>query len=236
MKICGLMKTTLLDYPEHVACTVFTGGCNFRCPFCHNSEILDFFTEEEYAEEEIFDFLKIRGKKLEGICISGGEPTIHADLPDFITEIKKRFNLKVKLDTNGTNYEMLELLIGEGLIDYVAMDIKSGMRGYAKTSGIIEGSELIEKAMKSVRLLLSGTVDYEFRTTYVSGIHERKDFTEIAEMIKGADKYFIQAYEDSENVLNRNAGFKTPSKEDMKDMLDIVKPYVKYADIRGIEI
>ena len=194
MKICGLMKTTLLDYPGHVACTLFTGGCNFRCPFCHNSEILDFFAEEEYTKEEIFDFLKKREKKLEGICISGGEPTIHADLPDFIREIKNGFNLKIKLDTNGTNYEMLKLLIDEKLVDYVAMDIKSGAGGYSKTAGIRENSILIEKVKESVGLLLNGAVEYEFRTTYVLGIHKREDFKEIANMIKSADKYFIQAY------------------------------------------
>ncbi len=241
MKICGLMKTTLLDFPGHVACTVFTGGCNFRCPFCHNSELLPNYSKEIMSTEEFFAFLDKRKATLEGVAITGGEPTMQKDLPDFARHIKGYYGLDVKLDTNGTNVEMLDGMVCEGLVDYVAMDIKAGPSGYSRLAGI----PVTEAMMSSIRDCIEnfrGRFDngnsiapYELRTTVVGGLHTDEDFHEIAEFIKGTSKYVLQCYKDSENVLCKDRGFYSPSAEDMLRYKEIVAPYVGSVEIRGMD-
>lgn len=234
MKICGFMKTTLLDYPGHVACTVFTGGCNFRCPYCHNSELLDMDLPSEFTEEEIFKFLQRRKGVLEGVVISGGEPTLQPDLPRFIRDIKEQTGLEVKLDTNGTAPDMLRELLGEGLLDFVSMDIKSGPGGYTKAAGIRNGG-ILRRIEESRDLLINGDIPYEFRTTVVDGIHTEEDFRELGPFIKGCRSYFLQAYKESSTVLDLSAGFGTPKKEELLSYAELVSSYVEKVDIRGVD-
>ena len=236
LKICGLMKTTLLDFPGHVACTVFMGGCNFRCPFCHNAELLEMDIPAEYTQQEIFDFLKKRGATLEGVAITGGEPTLQKGLPDFIKKVREDCGLKVKLDTNGINPQMVRRLIDEGLLDYVAMDIKAAPENYAAVCGVKESALHFDKITETKDLLLEGRVPYEFRTTTVGGIHTEADFEAIGAFIEGAENYFLQAYKGSDRVLNPLAGFTEPKVETLKKYRDIVAPHVKNVAIRGVDI
>lgn len=198
MLIGGLNKTTLLDYPGHVAATIFTGGCNFRCPFCHNAGlVLTPSSAEIYSEEDVFSFLKKRKNILQGVCITGGEPTLSADLPAFIEKIKET-GYKVKLDTNGYRPEVLQNLLTEGLLDYVAMDIKNSPKKYVYTAGV----ELdFGKIRESIELLKTSGIDYEFRTTVVKELHNTDDFLQIAKWIKGCSKYFLQQFVENENLL-----------------------------------
>ena len=182
MKISGLQKTTLLDFPGHVACTIFTGGCNFRCPFCHNSDLLDNGADDDYTEEEVFEFLHKRKRVLEGVCITGGEPTLQPDLEDFIRKVRE-LGLAVKLDTNGYKPELLKDLCQKGLLDYVAMDIKASRDHYGEVAGAPGlNMELVDE---SIAFLLSGITPYEFRTTVVRGLHTAEDFRKIGPWIKG---------------------------------------------------
>lgn len=231
MQIHGLNKTTLLDYPEHVAATIFCGGCNFRCPFCHNSDlVLHPMNQPLLEEQEVLAFLKKRSTVLSGICITGGEPTLQADLADFIRKVKALGYL-VKLDTNGYRLEVIKGLVKEKLVDYIAMDIKAGETNYGKAAGI---SDLeIEKIKESIDFIMHCGVKYEFRTTVVKGIHRRVDFEEISTMIQGCRAYFLQSYKDNENVLVQ--GFESFSKGEMEAFADIVRPYVEKAELRGIE-
>ncbi len=199
MQIHGLNKTTLLDYPEHVACTVFCGHCNFRCPFCQNADlVLDPASQPCISEEEFFAFLSKRKGMLEGVCITGGEPTLHKDLPGFIARIKEQ-GLLVKLDTNGYHPETLKKLMEEKLIDYVAMDLKSSKEGYSLSAGL---QNIDLKAIEeSVTLLMEGNLPYEFRTTVVKELHSREDFVSIAQWIKGCRAYYLQSYTESGSIL-----------------------------------
>lgn len=230
MKICGLQKTTLLDFPGHMAATIFTGGCNFRCPFCHNSELLGNDAEILHTEEEVLQFLKKRKGILEGVAITGGEPTLQPDLRDFILKVRDLGYL-IKLDTNGSRPEVLRALCGEGLIDYVAMDIKSCKERYPETAGI--PSIQIDNIIESVEFLKQGTVPYEFRTTVVRELHHAEDFDAIGRWISGCPRYYIQNYVDSDRVLV--SGFSSYGKEDLLRFLEIVTPYVQHAELRGID-
>jgi len=230
------MKTTLLDFPGHVACTVFTGGCNFRCPFCHNSDLLEFGMPSEYSEEEIFDFLKKRCHTLDGVAITGGEPTLQRDLPDFIRKVRDTFGLKIKLDSNGINPAMVKALVKDGLVDYIAMDIKASPENYAKLCGVDEANLHFDVLTETKNFLLEGLVPYEFRTTVVGGLHTEKDFEGIARFIRGADKYFLQCYKDSGNILDKEAGFREPKVDELIKYRDIVAPFVGHAEIRGVDI
>lgn len=229
MLILGFAKTTLLDYPEHVAATIFTGGCNFRCPFCHNGQmVLNPASMEKISEEEVMAHLIKRKNVLDGVCITGGEPTLQADLKDFIKGVKD-IGYLVKLDTNGTHPELIKELIDEKLIDYVAMDIKNCKTKYAATAGCDE--RLVDKVMESVALLKQGLIDYEFRTTVVRELHSKEDMIELAKMIEGAPKYFLQSYVDSDNVIDRK--YSAYSKEELEDIaksISFVHPH-----LRGIE-
>ncbi|MBS6954297.1 MAG: anaerobic ribonucleoside-triphosphate reductase activating protein [Enterocloster asparagiformis] len=231
MKICGLQKTTLLDFPGHVAATIFTGGCNFRCPFCHNSELLSGSVEAEYETEEVLEFLAKRRGILEGVCITGGEPTLQPDLEDFIRRVRD-LGLLVKLDTNGYKPELMKNLCEKGLLDFVAMDIKAGRSSYTTVAGV-DGMRL-ERIDESIRFLLSGGVPYEFRTTAVKGLHTEKDFREIGPWIEGCEKYYLQNFTESGQVLEPGvyAGFE---KEELERFAAIVKPYVGEVALRGID-
>lgn len=231
MKICGLQKTTLLDFPGHVAATIFTGGCNFRCPFCHNSGLLPGSAEAEYEEAEVLAFLKKRKGILEGVCITGGEPTLQPDLETFIRQIRD-MGLMVKLDTNGYRPESLERFCKLGLLDYVSMDIKSGQSHYGVVAGL--NGMAIERIDRSIHFLVNGDVPFEFRTTVVKGLHTEEDFREIGPWIKGCASYFLQCFSESGDVLvpDRYDAF---SKEEMMGFAEIVRPYVGNVGIRGID-
>lgn len=230
MKICGIQKTTLLDFPGHVAATIFTGGCNFRCPFCHNSDLLDSRIPAEYSEAEVLSFLKRRTGILEGVAITGGEPTLQPDLKEFILKIRQ-LGLRVKLDTNGYRPQILHSLCKDGLLDYIAMDIKTCKERYAEVSGL--PSVQLEKIEESIRIIMDSKIPYEFRTTAVQGLHSKEDFEKIGAWISGCDYYYIQNFTDSEHVLQ--SGFSGFPKEKLVSFLDAVRPYVKNVSLRGID-
>ena len=229
MIIKGLQKTTLLDFPGTVACTVFTGGCNFRCPFCHNASLVLTHTEiPEIPNEEFFDFLTKRQGILDGVCITGGEPLLQNDIIPFLEQIHD-LGFKIKLDTNGSFPERLRQIVERGLVDYIAMDIKNCREKYDITSGSHTSNK---NAFESITYIMSCGVPYEFRTTVVKELHTNDDILSIAQSIEGADKYFLQVFEDSDKVIER--GFSAHDELTMKEMLEIVKPYVKVCAIRGM--
>ena len=231
MQIHGLNKTTLLDYPEHVAATIFTGGCNFRCPFCHNMNlVLNLADTPHVSEEEVLSFLKKRKSVLSGVCITGGEPTLQADLATFIDDIKE-IGLLVKLDTNGYRPDVLRSLLGRNVLDYVAMDIKNTKEKYAMTTGMADlDISLIEE---SVHMIMESGIAYEFRTTVTRQLHEKEDFMKIGEWLCGAEKYYLQAYRDNENVLRR--GFTSYSKQEMEQFATMMREQIKTVMVRGAD-
>ena len=229
MKIHGLQKMTLLDFPGLVACTVFLGGCDLRCPFCHNAEILDMNAPAVMDDKEFLEFLETRRGKLDGVAVTGGEPTLRPDLPELLSEIK-RLGFKVKLDTTGNHPDMLKRIVGEGLVDYVAMDVKNSKERYAETVGLT-GFD-ISRVDESISFLLRGDVEYEFRTTVIKQFHDRDSFIGIAEWIKGAEKYFLQGFVDRDTVPF--AGLEARTEEEMKEYAEMVKPYVKSVELRGM--
>lgn len=231
MQIHGFNKTTLLDYPEHVAATVFTGGCNFRCPFCHNAGlVLNFGTEETISEEEVLVHLKKRQGILEGVCITGGEPTLQKDLKEFIYKLKEMEYL-VKLDTNGYQPQVLWNLIQEGLLDYVAMDIKASKENYGVAAGVADFD--ISRIEESVAILKSSSVAYEFRTTVVKGIHSIEEFEKIGHFLSGSRAYYLQQFRENENVIIE--GFSAFSKKEMEDMVVLCNKYIDKVCLRGVE-
>lgn len=227
MKISGLQKLTLLDFPEKVACTVFTFGCNFRCPFCHNALLVEGTAPEAIGEEEFFSYLSKRKGVLDGVAITGGEPTLQAGLKDFIRKIKD-MGFAVKLDTNGTRPEVIKELIEEELVDYFAMDVKNSPEKYAATAG---ADVDMSKIKESVDLLINKAKDCEFRTTVVKGFHEKEDFEKIGALIRGAKKYFLQKFTDSGALLGSVEG--ACSDEEMESFVSVAKKYVPAAEIRG---
>lgn len=231
MKLAGLQKLTLLDFPGHVACTVFTAGCNLRCPFCHNSElVLPERKPELMDEEEFFSFLKKRQGILEGVCVTGGEPLLQKDITPFLRRIKE-LGFAVKLDTNGCFPGVLRSLVEEGLVDFVAMDIKNSPARYARTAGIPALD--LTAVQESVAYLMSGVVDYEFRTTVAAQLHDEESFEDIAHWIAGAKRYALQEFKDSGDIL---AGGLTPCTDDqMQEFISILKPLVPGAFLRGTE-
>lgn len=227
MRISGLQKLTLLDYPEKVACTVFTFGCNFRCPFCHNALLVEGAAPDAISEEDFFSYLSKRKGVLDGVAITGGEPTLQPDLKAFIKRIKDT-GLAVKLDTNGTRPEVVRDLIESDLVDYFAMDIKNSPEKYALTAGADVDPTKIKE---TVELLITKAKDYEFRTTVVKGFHEEKDFDEIGKFIQGAEKYFLQKFTDSGALIGTVEG--ACDDEEMKRFLSVAQKYVPSAAIRG---
>ena len=234
MTIKGLQKLTLLDYPGKIACTVFLGGCNFRCPFCHNGGLV-FGKDSDgiMSVDELLAFLDSRRGRLQAVCISGGEPTLHPDLPKLIGEIKSR-GFEVKLDTNGTNPAMLSSLIADRLIDYVAMDIKNSTEKYSMTVGLISNSEFqisnLSAVQESASLLMENRVDFEFRTTLVKELHNSEDIESIGRWLSGTEKYFLQTYRDEGDLIV--GGFTAFTPEETKELLDILKAYIPNAEIR----
>ena len=238
MKIHGLQKMTLLDFPGHVACTVFLGGCDLRCPYCHNYELATGQAPPIMEEEELFAFLRKRKGLLDGVAITGGEPCLHPDLPAFIGRIKE-MGYPVKLDTNGTHPATLQQVLEGGLVDYVAMDIKNSPVKYAVTVGIAQPGEplqtapFVDKIRESVRILMESGVNYEFRTTVVDELHEVQDFDEIGKWIKGARRYFLQCFTDRDTVPF--GGLSAPSTEKLSACTERVRAYVQDVQIRGVE-
>ena len=229
MLIKGFQKTTLLDFPEKVACTVFTGGCNFRCPFCHNASLVTHIDTNSVIEEnEVFDYIKRRRGILDGVCITGGEPMLQKDISDFCQKIHD-LGLLVKLDTNGSFPERLKALIDKRLIDYVAMDIKNSPTEYSRTCGI---DTLPAGVEKSIDLLMNSNIDYEFRTTVVRELHTKKSMEELAMRISGAKRYFLQTFTDSGDLIEN--GYSAYDEKEMGELLNIVKMYVPNAKLRGI--
>ncbi|MBQ8850287.1 MAG: anaerobic ribonucleoside-triphosphate reductase activating protein [Clostridia bacterium] len=229
MLIKGLQKTTLLDYPSKVAATVFTGGCNFRCPFCHNASLVTKITpEDEIPEEEILAFLKKRKGILDGVCITGGEPLLQKDISEFCKKIHE-LGLLVKLDTNGSRPNELGALITDGLIDYIAMDVKNSKALYAKTCGIASFPKEVEE---SVGLIMSSGLPYEFRTTVVRELQTAESISELCQWISGAERYYLQLFKDSGDLVGN--GYSAYSADEMTELLKIAKQYIKNAELRGI--
>lgn len=230
MKINGFQKMTLLDFPGRVAATLFLGGCNLRCPFCHNASlVLPEATREEYTEEEVLLYLSRRKGLLDGVCVTGGEPLLRAELPEFLKKIRE-MGYAVKLDTNGTLPDRLFALCDEGLVDYVAMDVKNAIPRYAETVGIADFDTA--PVEKSIDLLLSGRVDYEFRTTVVRELHTVEDIRALAARIRGAKRYFLQSFVDSGDLLS--AGLSAVSKETLIAMRDAARELVPATETRGV--
>lgn len=229
MIIKGLQKTTLLDFPGKVACTVFTAGCNFRCPFCHNASLVVRAGEvDEISSESFFSYLSKRKGILDGVCITGGEPLLSVGIEDFIRQIKA-MGFLVKLDTNGAYPDKLEALLDEGLIDYVAMDIKNSKEKYAMTAGLDKFPAEIER---SIKIIMDKAPDYEFRTTVVREFHETQDIVKIAEWIKDTKRYFLQTYVDSGDILSE--GFSAYDANEMLEILEKSRVVLPCTVLRGI--
>ncbi|MBQ9270005.1 MAG: anaerobic ribonucleoside-triphosphate reductase activating protein [Oscillospiraceae bacterium] len=230
MKIHGLQKLTLLDFHEHVACTVFLGGCDFRCPFCHNFELAEGKLPPIMEEEELLSFLKSRQGLLDGVAFTGGEPCLHPGLPDLMAKIRD-LGYATKLDSNGYHPARLREIIDRGLADYVAMDIKNSPAKYAMTCGI-ESVDL-DVIRESIGLLMERAPDYEFRTTVVAEFHEAADFHAMGEMIRGARRYFLQCFTDRDSVPFGN--LHAPTKAQLEEFRDISKNYVPDTELRGVD-
>lgn len=218
---------TMLDYPGKVACTIFTYGCNFRCPFCHNATLV-IDEAELFSEDEILAYINKRKGILDGVCISGGEPLLQPDIFEFISKIKET-GLLVKLDTNGSYPDKLKEAIDRGLIDYVAMDIKTSKENYSRVCDV---NVKIEDIEKSVQILLENKVDYEFRTTVVREMHTREDFEKISSWIKGAKRYFLQCFKDNENLIGNNLSAYTAS--ELESFLEVLKCNINEVSLRGV--
>lgn len=235
MRIVGLQKLTLLDYPGKVACTVFLGGCNFRCPFCHNGELLDADVEPIMESEELIEFLSKRKGILDGVCITGGEPTLQPDLSQLLAQIKA-LGLHIKLDTNGYRPDILRDLVEADLVDYVAMDVKNGPSNYGATVGIPQLK--LDRIEESIRFLLSGLVDYELRTTVVQELHSENSIREMGQWLSVLDpmrkpaKLFLQSFVDRETVLQQ--GLHAHQPETLEKFVEILTPYVGQIALRGV--
>ncbi|MBQ5677721.1 MAG: anaerobic ribonucleoside-triphosphate reductase activating protein [Clostridia bacterium] len=230
MVINGFQKLTLLDYPGRVACTIFTAGCNMRCPFCHNASLVTHIDNDNtFSTEEVLSYLEKRQGILEGVCITGGEPLLQPDIKEFITEIKK-LGYAVKLDTNGTFPEKLKELVNEGLVDYVAMDIKNSKAKYKETAGI--NNLDLSKIEESVDFLINGNMDFEFRTTIVSEFHTVEDIQDIVVWIRGAHKYFLQNFVDSGDLIGQDLNPVTL--DTLRVMREKATEIIPNVELRGI--
>ena len=226
MKISGIQKLTLLDFPGKVACTIFTPGCNLRCPFCHNATLV-FSCTDEIGEESVLAFLKKRVGILDGMCVTGGEPLLQKDIAAFLRKVKA-LGYQIKLDTNGTFPDRLAPLLEEGLVDYVAMDIKASPANYDNATGVVTD---LEKVRQSVELLKHSGIPYEFRTTTVKGIHTTADFTELAQWLQGAENYYIQQYKIADDMIG--APFESFTKAELDAFATIMRQAVKNVGVRG---
>jgi len=230
MRIHGFQKLTLLDYPGFVACTVFTGGCNFRCPFCHNAPLV-LLEDEALAEDEVLSILQKRRGLLDGVCISGGEPLLQPDIGDFMKKLRA-MGYKIKLDTNGSFPQKLRALVEEGLVDMVAMDIKNSPEKYAETVGV-PGFD-VGPVKESAAFLMEGRVDFEFRTTVVKPLHTAEDFEKIGRWLPGAPKYYLQQFRDSGALLAAE-GLGAYTEEEMQIFAEAAKPFIPHTYLRGMD-
>lgn len=229
MHIHGLQKLSMVDYPGKIAATVFTGGCNLRCPFCHNALLVTRLTESPRIDtEEVLHFLRSRRGLLDGVVLTGGEPLLQSDATDFLAQLKD-MGFAVKLDTNGCFPDTLSRILEAGFVDYVAMDIKNSKEKYAATVGVPDFD--LTPVEESVRLLLEGNTDFEFRTTVVRELHTAQDLKSIGQWIRGAKRYFLQNFEDSGNLIT--AGFHGFSEEEIRVLSRRAEPYVEYIGVRG---
>ena len=240
MKIAGIQKLTLLDFPGRCAATIFTPGCNLRCPFCHNASLVDPGCVQKSAEnnelidpEEVLNFLRGRHGRLTGLAVTGGEPLLQPGILEFLRKVKD-LGFAVKLDTNGTNPERLRALLSAGIVDYVAMDIKNSREKYALTTGITESSAsiLYESTLLSADFIKNSGVEYEFRTTVVKQLHTVDDIRSIAKDLAGVPRYYLQSFEDSGDILG--GSFTACSKEEMQEMLKVAKEYIPTTRLRGV--
>lgn len=229
MIIKGFQKLTLLDFPGRTACTVFTGGCNFRCPFCHNALLVTKQDDDYFTEEEIFAHLRLRKNVLDGVAVTGGEPLLQKDIERFLYEIKEE-GYAVKLDTNGSFPEKLQGILELGLVDYVAMDIKNCPEKYGATIGL--ESYDITPVKESIELLKNSSIDYEFRTTVTENFHTVEDMESIAKWISHTPHYFLQNFVDSGNLIDESC--RGVSRDTMREMLSAVQKYIPHAALRGI--
>lgn len=230
MKIHGFQKLTLVDFPSHVAAILFTGACNFRCPFCHNSSlVLSPEKEPVVSNEEIFAYLEKRKGILDGVVVTGGEPTLQKDLIPFLGELK-RLGYSVKLDTNGYRPEVLKDAMDSGFVDYVAMDIKNSIDSYPETAGLTFFNQ--ENIIESASLLMNGKVDYEFRTTVVKELHREENFEKIGQWLKGAKRYYLQSFVPSENTIEK--GFESPGEKALESYAEILRNYITNVEIRDL--
>ncbi|PKL72145.1 anaerobic ribonucleoside-triphosphate reductase activating protein [Candidatus Kuenenbacteria bacterium HGW-Kuenenbacteria-1] len=229
MLIGGLQKVSLIDYPDKICAIIFTKGCNFKCGFCHNSGLVLFDKQQStIKEEKIFEFLEKRKKRLDGICITGGEPTLQKDLPEFLNKIKK-MGFLIKLDTNGTNPEMLKKIIKKKLVDYIAMDIKAPFSKYENITG---AKVDLNKTKQSIKIIMNFS-DYEFRTTIVPNLIKEEDIVFIAKQIQGAKKYFLQQFVFKEKMIDEKyKKIKPYSKEILEKMCNKAKKYIKIVENR----
>lgn len=231
MTINGLQKLTLLDYPGRTACTVFLGRCNWRCPFCHNASLV-LAPEEQpvLPEEELFAFLRKRRGLLDGVAVTGGEPTLQPDLPEFLRKVKD-LGYAVKLDTNGTNPRLLREILEAGLADYVAMDVKTSPERYPAVTGTPRCN--LDAVRESAALLLGGTTDFEFRTTVVKELHALSDFAAIGAWLRGGEKYFLQAFKDSGDLVQ--PGFTGCSRAELEEMREVLRRDIPRTELRGVD-
>ena len=230
MNIQGIQKLTLLDYPDHMACTVFTGGCNMRCPFCHNASlVLRPGENPAYFEEEIYAFLKKRQGVLDGVAITGGEPLLQHDLREFILRVRE-LGFAVKLDTNGSYPDRLEALMREGLLDYVAMDVKNSREKYAQTVGVPHFD--VAPIEQSIALLRGSGVPFELRTTVVKQLHSAEDIEDMGVWLAGDHKHYLQGFIDSGDLIGTGLG--GYDKNQMQDLVNVLKAYIPRAELRGV--
>ncbi|BAK43668.1 anaerobic ribonucleoside-triphosphate reductase activating protein [Eggerthella sp. YY7918] len=235
MRIAGLQKLTLLDFPGHTAATVFTPGCNFRCPFCHNADLVvpsEGVRPGEIEADEVFAFLEKRHGLLDGVCITGGEPLLQPGLADFCARVRER-GFAVKLDTNGSFPDHLHALMDKGLVDYVAMDVKNAPSRYAETVGVANFD--LAPVRESIELLLEGTVPFEFRTTVVQEFHAADDLEELARWITSKPAWFLQSYLDAENVLAGPEHLHAWNPEELRALLPTLRALVPHTHLRGID-
>ena len=230
MLIGGLEKLTLVDYPGKVACTVFTAGCNIRCGICHNPELVHLQKSKisPITEKSFFDFLKKQKNYLDGVCITGGEPTLQKDLPQFIKKIKQ-LGFFVKLDTNGSNPTMLKKLVDDKMVDYVAMDIKTSVENYNKIAGA--GID-VEKIRTSVDIIKTSTIDYEFRTTILPAVHTKDDIVKIGQWLKGSEKYYLQQFRKGKTLNEELSAVEPFTDKEMKNFCRLIKANFYICEVR----